>query len=102
MRNQHNYDTSTYDTINVHVRGLKALGINSEQYGIILIPGIISRVSKDISLQIAWHISKEIWSISELLQIIKQEMQAREMRDYIQIEGKTAMKPVEPLPTAKS
>ena len=48
------------------------------------------------------HISNENWSISELLQIIKQEMEAREIRDYIQIEGTTATKPVEPLPTAKS
>ncbi|XP_065051274.1 uncharacterized protein LOC135680947 [Rhopilema esculentum] len=74
-----------YDTINVHVRGLQSLGISSDQYGSLLIPVIMSRVPKDISLQIARHTSKEIWSISELLMIIKHEVEAREMRDYIHI-----------------
>ena len=73
------------DTINVHVRGLQSLGISSDQYGSLLIPVIMSRVPKDISLQIARHTSKEIWSISELLTIIKNEVEAREMRDYVHI-----------------
>ena len=91
-----------YDTINVHVRGLQALGINSNQYGSLLIPVIMSRVPKDISLQIARHTSKEIWSITELLQIIKQEMEAREMRNYIQIEETKTTKTVESFPVVKN
>ena len=91
-----------YDTINVHVRGLQALGIDSNQYGSLLIPVIMSRVPKDISLQIARHTSKEIWSITELLQIIKQEMEAREMHDYIQIEETKTTKTVESFPVVKN
>ena len=51
----------------------------------------MSRVPKDISLQIARHTSKEIWSISELLIIIKHEVEAQEMHDYIHIADKKAL-----------
>ena len=68
-------------TINVHVCGLQSLAISLDQYGSLLIPVIMLRVPKDISLQIARHTSKEIWSISELLIIIKHEVEAQEMHD---------------------
>ena len=37
-----------YGTINVNLSGLQVLGINSNQYGSLLIPVIMSRVPKDI------------------------------------------------------
>ena len=38
-----------YDKINVHVRGLEALGVTSDQYRSLLIPIIISRLPQEIS-----------------------------------------------------
>ena len=42
-----------YDQINVHVRGLRFLGISSDQYGSLLIPVIMSKMPSDIRLKIA-------------------------------------------------
>ena len=71
-----------YDTVNVHIHSLQSLGLSSDQYGSLLMPVIPLRVPNDISLQIAL---KEIWSISELLNIIKNKVEAQEMCDYIHI-----------------
>ena len=73
-----------YDKINTHVCGLKALGIESGQYGSLLIPVILSRVPNETALLIARHTQSDIWSISDILQIIKNEVEAREMRDQLQ------------------
>ena len=42
-----------YDKINVHIRGLSSLGIESERYGSLLIPVIMTKVSNEIRLRIA-------------------------------------------------
>ena len=42
-----------YDKISVHVRGLTALGVSSEQYGSMLISIIMSKLPSDICLEIA-------------------------------------------------
>eukprot|EP00795_Rhopilema_esculentum_P011512 gene11512-21729_t len=74
-----------YDRINVHVRSLEALGITSEHYGSLLIPIIMSRIPAEISLQIARQVSKDVWSIREVMEVIKQEVDAREMSENINV-----------------
>ena len=69
---------STLDKIMVHVRGLGSLGIGSEQYGSLLIPVIMSKFPNEIRLRAARETNKDVWEIEELLQIIKQEVEARE------------------------
>ena len=44
---------SVYDRINVHISGLSTLGIESEQYGSLLIPVIITKLPDNIRLRIA-------------------------------------------------
>ena len=41
-----------YDKINIHVRGLNSLGIDSGQYGSLLIPVIMTKMSNDTRLRI--------------------------------------------------
>ena len=69
---------STFDKIMVHVRGLGSLGIRSEQYGSLLIPVIMSKFPNEIRLRAARETNKDVWEIEELLQTIKQEVEARE------------------------
>ena len=85
-----------YDKINIHVRGLKALGIDSGQYGSLLIPVILSRVPNEIALLIARHTQSDVWSISDVLEIIKNEVEAREMRDQLQTTEVKDPKPIKP------
>ena len=42
-----------YDKINVHIKGLSALGIESERYGSLLISVIMTEVSNEIRLHTA-------------------------------------------------
>ena len=36
-----------YDQITVHIRGLEAIDINSDQYGILLIPIVMAKLPKE-------------------------------------------------------
>ena len=96
-----------YDKINVHVRGLEALGITSDQYRSLLIPIIISRLPQEISLQVARHTSRDIWSITELLELIQKEVEVRELTEQISLKDKKAqgvniLKPCKPPPSTTS
>ena len=80
-----------YDKIHANVRGLEALGIGAEQYGSFLIPIVMDRLPADVCLQIARVTTKDIWEIDELLQVLRTEVEAREISDRIK-----AMKSVIP------
>ena len=80
-----------YDKINIHVRGLKVLGIDTGEHGSLLNPVILSRVPNEMALLIARHKQSHSWSTSEVRGILKNEVVAREMRDQLQtIEMKDA------------
>ena len=71
------------DKISVHVRGLKALGVSSEQYGSLLIPIVKSKLPNDIRLQIARNATDEVGKIEELLETMKVEIEAREASEGV-------------------
>ena len=50
-----------YDRIESHLRSLLALGINSEQYGPMLIPLIVNKIPNDIRLEISRKLGTENW-----------------------------------------
>jgi len=60
-----------FDKIMVHVRGLEALEITSEQYGSFLIPVIMAKLPNDLCLRIARETGRESWKIDNVLKIIK-------------------------------
>ena len=47
-----------FDQINTHVRGLGALGVTAKRHGNLLIPIIMSRMPKDITIPVARKIDK--------------------------------------------
>ena len=67
-----------YDRIDVHIRGLNSLGVCSDQYGNLLIPVIISKLLNDIRLS---KTTSEVWKMDELLDVIKVEVEAREVSE---------------------
>ena len=77
---------TVYDKISVHVRGLDALGVRAEQYGSFLIPVIMSKLPAEIRLHIARVTTQEVWTIEELLRVIKGEVEARELSEGIKIQ----------------
>ena len=70
---------SIYDTMMIHVGGLESLGILSDKYGSLLVPVIISRMPEEIALQVARKASEGEWNIDEIMQIIRKEIETREM-----------------------
>ena len=72
-----------YDSINVHVRGLEALGMSSASYGILLVPIIMARMPREITLHVARKTTEEVWPIKEILDIVRREIEARELSDNI-------------------
>lgn len=79
-----------YDRINVNVRGLSSMGITSAQYGSMLIPIIMDKLSSELRLRIARESKRKVWEIGELLAIIKAEVEAREASELVRIH---AMRP---------
>ena len=68
-----------FDQLNIHVSGLEALGVNSQRYGSLLIPIIMSKVPADIRLIIARKTEQKVWEFQEILETLKAEMEAREL-----------------------
>ncbi len=74
-----------YDKISVHTRGLASLGVNSKQYGSLLIPVIMAKLPQEVRVQIARETTKEIWDISDILDVILKEVEAREVGENVKI-----------------
>lgn len=74
---------AVYDRISINIRGLESLGVSSNQYGSLLIPVIMSKMPPEIRVQIARSTAREVWDMSELLDVIRQEVEARELSDGV-------------------
>ena len=72
---------TVYDKLNIHVRGLELLGVTSESYGSLLVPIIMSRMPREITLQVARKTSEDVWDINE--DIIRRELEANEINSKI-------------------
>jgi len=70
---------SVYDKIMVNIRGLETLGVTSDQYGSLLIPVIMTKLPDEIRLRIAREAGRNAWKINPLLDILKREVEAREV-----------------------
>lgn len=92
-----------YDKVMVHIRGLEAVGITSEQYGSFLIPVIMAKLPHEIRLRIARETGKEAWKIDNVLTMLKQEVEAREVSEGASIASpKPAPQPPRVPPTVSS
>ena len=67
-----------YDSIETHIRSLRNLGIDSNSYGSLLLPLIVSKLPEEMRLIVAWNLEKNEWNIDKLLCKFKLELKARE------------------------
>ena len=72
-----------YDRISINIRGLKSLGVSSRQYGSLLIPVIMSKLPPENRIQVARNTAREVWEMSDLLEVIRQEVEALEISDGV-------------------
>ena len=57
---------------------MELLDVTSDQYGSLLIPVIMSKFPSEIRLRVAGESDGDTWNIKDLLEIIRQEEEARE------------------------
>lgn len=77
-----------YDKLSVHVRRLSSLGVTAQEYGSLLILIIMSKLPNEIRLEIARKSTTDVWKISELLETIKGEIEAREAIKAQEFQGR--------------
>ena len=70
-----------YDKILAHVRGIKSLGVELEYSGCMLVPIIMAKLPFDVRVHLARVTAREIWSLGELLETLRTEVEAREDGD---------------------
>ena len=66
------------DTIEVHYRGLKALGVQEEVYSTIVVPLIIEKLPKDLRLNITRGSQFLEWNVKDVLTSLQKELELRE------------------------
>ena len=67
-----------YDSIETHIRSLRNLGIDSNSYGSLLVPLIVSKLPEEMRLIVARNLEKNEWNLDKLLCKFKLELEARE------------------------
>ena len=67
-----------YDQFEIHVRGLQAQGVDSAQYGALLIPIMMAKLPEDLRLILSRQFCGDNWNLDELLKAFKTELEARE------------------------
>lgn len=79
-----------YDLVEVHVRGLKALGVPSASYGSLLSSVLMNKVPQEVRLIITREVKGGDWELDRLLTVMHQELEARrELHREITIHNQT-------------
>ena len=60
------------------MRGLQAQGVDSSQYGTMLIPIMMAKIPEDLRLILSRQFCGDNWNLEELLQAFTTELEARE------------------------
>ena len=67
-----------YDDIESHVRSLRSLDVDDDNYGSLLTPIIMERPPHQFKLMISRQVGDEPWDLTQLLCLIRDELKARE------------------------
>ena len=76
-----------FDNIETNIRSLKALGIDSSQYGALLIPVVKRKIPEEIRLSLSKTLKKEDWTLDRILELFGDEIEARERCSQTSISG---------------
>jgi hypothetical protein len=66
-----------FDSVESHVRGLKALGVTSESYSVLLTPVLIRKLPQELCLIVSRETDEE-WELDNLMETLEKELQVRE------------------------
>ena len=67
-----------YNSVEAHIRGLRAIGILVSAYGSMLSSILVNKLPPEIRLIISCEIARNSWDLDKGMSIIEQEVDARE------------------------
>ena len=81
-----------FDDISCHVHSLSTLGVESATYGGLLCPVLMNKIPQDLQLIISHKVSEADWTVNKLMEVIEEELTARERIDARQgrFQGRTS------------
>ena len=79
-----------YDQIESHVRALKALRVTSDAYGTLLSFVLMNKLPSELRLVVSRHSAGDNWELDPLMELIEQEIEARERADTSAITSSTS------------
>ena len=71
-----------HDSVEAHIRGLKALRVPAQTYGGLLISVLVKKLPPELRLTVTREMTGEAWDLEQLMRIFEQEIDARE-RDFV-------------------
>ena len=83
-----------FDKIEINIRGLNALGVESRSFGNLLVPVVMEKIPSELPLVISLKFgSAESWNLDALLSPLKTELEARERCTAMKTSGPNANTP---------
>ena len=80
VQNSNNFDCLRlfYDQVETSARNLKTLGVEINTYGSLLIPLLTEKLPDDLRLRITRKFDNDVWGLSEISNLVKNELEAKE------------------------
>ena len=67
-----------HDSVEAHVRGLRALGVPPDSYGGLLTSVLVNKLPPEIRLFVSRAMTGESWDLDQVMRVFEQEIDARE------------------------
>ena len=65
-------------TVECSIRNLKTLKVEVNSYGSLLVPVLIAKLPKELSLLIARSFEEDVWPLEDMMKVLKNQIQAKE------------------------
>ena len=72
-----------YDQVETSVQNLKTLGVEISTYDSLLIPLLTEKLSNDLRLRIARKFNNDVWELSEILNLVNNDLEAKERSSFM-------------------
>ena len=85
VTSQHNLKSlrRLYDYVELHTRSLKSLGVEPDSYGGLLTPVLLNKIPQELQLLASCKIGEMEWRLDDVMKVIEEEIQAREITVYM-------------------
>ena len=74
-----------HDSVEAHVRGLRALGVPPDSYGGLLTSILVNKLPSEVRLIVSRATTRDRWNLDEVMKIFEQEIDARERASLLNI-----------------